>query len=316
MGTFQSEESMNRTTRQERRRSVVGWIAVLSTLAVSSLWTFWGIMENFHEGWYSPSLMENLSILFIQYLSIPIVFTSLGLLSLSYRRVGFLAHAGCALFALWFFSGASFEVLGLLILIPFGMLGGLYYLGTPRKVRRARMLLVFIPLVITLSIGIPSVMKVARRLDDGYRGVRVIDTGKTSLLWAPRGPGWPDAGVSWYEASRQVRYLSEDGSSLDNEIQDIWRLPTVEEAVGSMRHHGEDAVGSWDEQRQKATYELVPDKETPLWDPHSPVIYYWCSETSREDAREAYIIVYDGGVYDKRKSNGQRSFGFRAVRDL
>ena len=51
-----------------RQRQFLGWTGVgLSTLAACA-WAFWGIIENFHEGWYYPSLWGNLGLMLSQYL--------------------------------------------------------------------------------------------------------------------------------------------------------------------------------------------------------------------------------------------------------
>ena len=57
--------------------------------------------------------------------------------------------------------------------------------------------------------------------------------------------------------------------------RDVWRLPTAEEAVRSMHFRGTNSGGSWDPERARATYRRAPDKESPLWDVHSKVIYWW-----------------------------------------
>ena len=53
---------------KEKKKNIVGWITVIITISVSSLWAFWGIVENFHEGWYSVSVWENLFMLIFQYM--------------------------------------------------------------------------------------------------------------------------------------------------------------------------------------------------------------------------------------------------------
>jgi hypothetical protein len=70
-----------------------------------------------------------------------------------------------------------------------------------------------------------------------------------------------------------------------------------------MMLHGENTGGVWHAQEEKAIYERTPDKESPLWDIHSKIIYYWTADTSAADVNRAYIIVYDGGVYDRRKTS-------------
>lgn len=42
------------------KRNILGWLAVSFSLVISCLWAFWGIIENFHEGWHSASLKGNL----------------------------------------------------------------------------------------------------------------------------------------------------------------------------------------------------------------------------------------------------------------
>ncbi|MBC8350439.1 MAG: hypothetical protein H8E66_00525 [Planctomycetes bacterium] len=39
---------------------IVGWIAVVLSTAITCFWAFWGIIENFHEGWYFESVWSNL----------------------------------------------------------------------------------------------------------------------------------------------------------------------------------------------------------------------------------------------------------------
>jgi len=36
-----------------------------------------------------------------------------------------------------------------------------------------------------------------------------------------------------------------------------------------------NAGGEWDEASHQATYRAWPDKESPLWNPHSQIIYWW-----------------------------------------
>ena len=33
------------------------------------MWACWGSNENFHEGWYYPSIWRNIGLMFVQYLS-------------------------------------------------------------------------------------------------------------------------------------------------------------------------------------------------------------------------------------------------------
>ncbi|MPN14185.1 hypothetical protein SDC9_161511 [bioreactor metagenome] len=177
-------------------------------------------------------------------------------------------------------------------------------------------MIVLIPLAVVLAISIPEGIKVSQRADDGDLGLRVVEGSGVTLAWAPRGPGWPDKGTSWEDARRVCDCLSEDGTTLMDSEQNIWRLPTADEAVRSMALHGRNAGGVWNGETATTSYELTPDKETPLWDVHSKVIYYWTSDTSKKDENQAYIIVYNGGVFDRAKDSAQDYMSFRAVKEV
>ena len=300
----------------ERKKKISGWIGVSLTVVFSSLWAYWGAVENFNEGWYSTSVWENLFMMLFQYLLFTIVFVVLALIILKWKKLGLALHLLTGAFCVWFFSGASFSVVGLLVVIPFAALGLLYYFGDPAPLKWARRLIIFVPLIIVLAISIPQGIRVSQRIDDGDFGTRIVEGNDVTLAWAPRGPGWPEGGVSWDEAREICRYLSEDGLTIMETEQNIWRLPTVGEAVRSMMLHGENAGGVWDADEEAAAYEKTPDKESPLWDVHSNIIYYWTADTSPEDGDRAYIIVYNGGVYDRYKVSSYGYLSFRAVKDV
>ena len=40
------------------KRKIAGWIAVVLSTVFTCLWALWGILENFHEGWYYESLLR------------------------------------------------------------------------------------------------------------------------------------------------------------------------------------------------------------------------------------------------------------------
>ena len=297
------------------KRQILGWLGVTITMIISSIWAYWGAFENFHEGWYAVSLWENIFMLVFQYLLFSIGFSCLAVIALRWKKVGLVMHILVALFCVWFFSGAVFEVLGLLIVIPFVILGLIYYFGDPKPKKWAYRLIILIPLIIILAISIPQGIKVSQRLDSGETGMQIVEGNGVTLAWAPRGPGWPDQGVSWQEAMEICKYLSQDGTLIMEEEQNIWRLPTIDEAVRSMMLHGENVEGVWNAEDEEAIYVKTPDKESPLWDVHSQVIYYWTQNTSIKDENQAYIIVYNGAVYDKRKIDGQSYLSFRAVKE-
>jgi hypothetical protein len=294
-------------------KNIVGWAAVIITVIIASTWTYWGIIENFHEGWYSESILENLGMLIFQYLSIPIIFIVLSVISIRWPKAGLALYTGTGLFCAWFFSGASFQVLGLMIILPLIGIGLMYFLGRPEPKKWAYRIIILFPLVIILAVTSFKIVQLGQRVNDGNFAIRYVDGNGVRLAWAPRGPGWPDEGVTYYEALDRCRYLSEDGTTLMHEEQNIWRLPTVDEAVQSMTLHNENSGGSWDPVRREATYKKIPDKETPLWDPHSSIIYYWV--LSDEESERGNIIVYNGGVFDRIKNRKYGYLSFRAVKD-
>ncbi|GMV07276.1 MAG: hypothetical protein AMXMBFR53_35510 [Gemmatimonadota bacterium] len=118
--------------------------------------------------------------------------------------------------------------------------------------------------------------------------------------------------MSWHDAVDHAARLSPDGFRLESEPVHAWRLPTVEEAVRSLTFRGLNAGGVWDPRAERATYRVTPDKETPLWDPHSRVIYWWTS--TEVDRSAALSVTYNGRTNRRPKSAAQDYLGFRAVR--
>jgi len=170
----------------------------------------------------------------------------------------------------------------------------------------------------------------------------LIEGNGVALLWAPAGPGWPEHYYSWndiafygvppvgfgekpgYEERDATLedmnttglccYLSEDGLTIMDEPQYIWRMPTVDEIVRSLVRHGENAGCDWDGKSAQATCRVLPDKETPLWAPDRAPIYYWAAD--EYDEHEAYYVSYNGkGINHQPKSWGNQRHGYRFVRE-
>jgi hypothetical protein len=297
----------------ERCRRRLGWTAVTLSSVAACFWAFWGIVENFHEGWHHPSLGMNLGMLLVHYLLPMWLFVATALTAIRWPRVGGGAHVATAMGAAWFFRGASPAVLLPFIVGPLFLMGVCYWLGRPRPRRWAAAAVTVLPLLTLVAAGIGPALRVAGRFDDGDRSARRITQNGLDLVWAPEGPGWPRVGVSWEEAKRCCRHLSEDGTTLAPTPQDVWRLPTADEAVRSMQRRGQNSGGSWDARNRRASYERTPDKESPLWDVHSPVIYWWTATEANDE--EALIIVYDGRLWPRPRSARWGSLGFRAVKD-
>jgi len=286
---------------------------VAASTGLGCFWAFWGIIENFHEGWYGDSVLRNLGLMLVQYLSPMLLFVAMGLVSIHWTWFGGVLHATVALAVLnffrpWFSPGA------MLIATPLLVIGLLYAVGViwPRKIAAA--LVLGLPLLVVVACGIEPVIRVAGRVDDGDRSIRLVEGNGMRLEWAQQGPGWPDEGVWWQEAKRRCRYLSADGSHLAETAQNVGRLPTVEEAVKSMARHGQNCAGVWDAGLGKASYLTTPDKESPLWNTRSKVIYWWTA--TEVDEERAYMIVYDGKVWSRQKRIAPPYFSFRAVRNV
>jgi hypothetical protein len=200
----------------------------------------------------------------------------------------------------------------LLVISPMIFLGILYWYGRPQPRRRSYLIATGLPILTLLVCGIEPGVRVSGRVDDGNLQARLVEVDGVRLVWAGDGPGWPLEGASWHEAVRRCQHLSDDGRTLAGTPQNVWRLPTAEEAVRSMSRHGVNSGGVWNAQTATAAYRVRPDKETPLWNVHSQVIYWWTA--TEVDAERAYIIVYDGKVWPRRKRFGPGSLGYRCVK--
>ena len=298
-------------SRQIDRTLIAGWIAVGISTVVIIIWALWGIIENFHEGWYFESWLSNIGLMIAQYLSPMLIFMGITLVSIFWPRLGGVLHVILALLAVWFFKGSTNAAI-FLIILPLIGLGVLYWFGRPQPRKLAVYLIVGLPLLILILAGINPILRVSKRLNDGNLEARRVPGNGVNLVWAPDGPGWPREGGGWFEAQHACQYLSEDGLTLSPTPQHIWRLPTVDEAVRSMASHGQNSGGVWDAENAETNYQTRPDKESPLWNVYSQVIYWWTA--TELDEEHAYIIVYDGKVWTRSKQIGPDYLGFRCVK--
>jgi len=293
------------------KRQIIGWIAVGLSTAITCFWAFWGIIENFHEGWYYESWLANVGLMFAQYLSPMLIFMGVTIIAIAWPHLGGGLHVIFALIVAWFFEAFTNTVMFLLI-APLIGLGVLYWFGRPQPRRIAIFLAVGLSLLTLIIGGIAPVLRVSQRFDDGNLQARLVQGNGVKLIWAPDGPGWPRTGTNWNEAQQVCQNLNDDGLTLALEPQHIWRLPTVDEAVRSMARHGQNSGGVWDAEISEATYKTTPDKESPLWNTHSQVIYWWTA--TEVDEKRAYIIVYDGKVWPRTKNFNLAYLGFRCVK--
>jgi len=121
------------------------------------------------------------------------------------------------------------------------------------------------------------------------------------------------------ETTGLCRYLSEDGTTLMTEPQDIWRMPTTDEIVRSLVRGGENAGCTWDGESGNADCSRQPNKDTPLWAPDEAPVYYWSADEYDEES--AWYVPYTGGgryggaIYHQPKSWGNPRHGYRCVRE-
>jgi hypothetical protein len=216
----------------------------------------------------------------------------------------------------------------------------------------SHLLAIGVPVAIACVFSAVMLPTVLTRVDDGERGARLIEGNGVRLVWAPEGPGWnwrqPWGGFpSWdrvalygveplgmedkpghgrqdgervhatAEEMRETqlcRYLGDDGLTLMDEPQDIWRIPTTDEVVRSLARHGQNSGCVWSgERRSRALCDIQPDKESPLWATDQPAIYYWTADEF--DARNGFFVAYNGMVNAALKSGGNPRHSYRCVRD-
>jgi hypothetical protein len=295
-----------------KRTRILGWLAAGISAIFANVWAFWGINENFHEGWYCESFWSNVLMMFGQYLLMPLGFVLLAVASIRWHRAGGILHVLLAIGAYLLFgtSGAGL----MMVALPLAGLGLLYWFGELEHKRLAYVLIVGLPLLQTFGFGTYHAIRVANRYSDGNYQTRVVEGNGVTLVWAPQGPGWPDNGTTWEDAMSICAHLNEDATAVEDTVFNIWRLPTVDEAVRSAVYHGINAGGTWDSVAHSATYKKQPDKESPLWNGHLKTIYWWTSTSMNE--KEAYIIVFNGGVYPRRKVLRADYLNFRAVKEV
>lgn len=285
------------TTRKRGPALIAGWLAVMLSTALSSLWAFWGSIESFHEGWYYPELKRNLALTLVHYLPWMFIPMVAGLLALWHRVIGIVVHtalAGCAI-SMFGWRGAG----AVMLAFPIFGVGLLYVLGRPYPVKWARRLLIGVPILTAIVAGAYPGWRALTRPTTPDLSMRQIQGDGVNLTWAPSGPGWDTTGFSWFEAKRRCDNLTADGASLAESPQGHWRLPTVSDVVQTMQWRGENAGGRWNPDSRRATYRSMPDKEPPLWNPHSQVIYWWTADEIDPD--HAYRVVYNGQVHATRK---------------
>jgi hypothetical protein len=300
-----------------KSKKVLGWIAVAVTTAFAGFWAYWGSLENFHEGWYYASFVQNLVLALVQYWIWSLTFIVLGAVSLRWPKAGAIVFIAAAVLVPTVGIRTSAAIV--IFAIPLAVMGVCWWFGRPEPKKWAYAVIIGIPLLLLVGLSIEPAIRVAGRYGDGNLRARAIEGNAVNLLWAAQGPGWPQGGpgekmASWTEARAICSRLNFDGTAVVDTPTNFWRLPTVQEAVRSLVQHGTNAGGTWDSVTRRPSYIRPPDKESPLWNVHSPVIYWWTSDQLTDST--AYRVVYNGMVSALPKKLRVGYLGFRAVREV
>lgn len=296
-------------------KNTINWLALTINALLTCIWAYWGIIENFHEGWYYQSLARNLSLMLVQYLPFPLLLMVLSGIAIRWNRLGGILYLIAAILVpIKFNTSAAWVIFA----IPLCITGILYFFFPIHKKRSARLLVIGLPLVIMVTFGIEPIYRISTRPDRDSTESTTLAGNNIELTWAPEGPGWPGSTQeltykSWDDVVYICSHLSEDGKTITNQELNIWRLPTVEEVASSLTRHGKNAGGVWNNNEAKASYQIKPDKEAPLWKVHSPIIYWWTSTEVNDST--VYRIVYNGTTQKVSKKLRMGSLGFRAVKE-
>lgn len=348
-----------------------GYIATGLLIIATSLWTFWGMGEMYYEGWGLPFPTP------LRYLIPPAICMALTLVVLTWPSLGgWLIVSVGAIFTIWWWMAAAeqgwLDWKWVLTTSPVSLiliLTGVLFLFEGRRKRKLRqegwtppkswvgrnlryIVAVVVPLIVAIGVLAFYVPYVLSRVDDGNRGMRLIEGNGVTLIWAPQGPGWnwkqdwggypswdhlalygaepvgfgEKLGYKGKHAKKEdmmvtglCRYLSEDGKTLMDEPQDIWRMPTTEEIVRSLVSGGQNAGCRWDGKSGSATCQKQPNKGTPLWASDQEAIYYWSRDQYNQ--QEAWYVPYTGGgryggqIGHQPKDWGNPRHGYRCVKE-
>jgi len=321
-------------------RSVPGHLALLLATLIATMVAVIAVYSFFYEGWGQPVTTA------AAFLFPPVLLVGTCAVAVRWPRAGglLLLAGGLGASAWWLWrqavSGgmtASVWQTAIALLVPVLLTGGCFLFEARHRrllaaegvrpsprwwVRNYRLALIVGVPILAIIIGpaqqLPGLLA---RYDDGLRGMRTIAGNGVTLVWAPQGPGWnqpqPDGSYpSWNAIANYggsgaglCGHLSEDGTSLLPEAVRAWRLPTADEVVRSLTRGGRNAGCTWDGRSSHATCVQPPDKETPLWAPDQPPIYYLTADAAGE--QHVLGVNYTGGITPHRRNAG---VGYRCVK--
>jgi hypothetical protein len=326
-------------------RSLPGHVAFTLSLLIGAVTAVSAVYSYFYEGWGQGPANA------VGYLVPPLLVVTVCAAASRWPRTGGLMCLAGGLLAggWWLWKRAASDGLGaiavqtaVVFFAPVLVMGALFLLEArhqrllaAERLRPASrwwgrhyrlVLVVGVPVLAVLIGPVRQLPGMLARHDDGLRGVRTIAGNGVTLTWAPRGPGWnqlqPDGKYPSWNAITSYGgtgagvcgHLSEDGAALVTAPIRVWRLPTADEVIRSLTRGGANAGCTWDRRSAHATCRQSPDKETPLWAPDEPPIYYLTSD----DAGEQHVlgVNYTGGITPHRRLTTARGLGYRCVRDV
>ncbi|MBL7852019.1 MAG: hypothetical protein JNN04_14045, partial [Cyclobacteriaceae bacterium] len=285
-------------------RKILGWLFLAILTSLISFWAFWGIVESFYEGWYFTSFIDNCWLTVSRYLLPVWILLIPGTISIHYKKIGTIIFIVLGITIAYYFSQWFF-------FIPLFAIAGLGWASELPSKKISLLMVLGLPIVTLIVSGAQPAYRVATRYNANISEPFTTLVNKQKLNWAPPGPGWPSAATNWNEANEICLHLSPDGQYVSDTIVGLWRLPTVEEIVVSTHYHGKPMPGTWYPESKKTQFKITPDKEPPLWNSHSPIIYWWTANASKDSA---LMYSFNGVVFTQEKHHKAGYYGFRAVR--
>ena len=175
----------------ELKQKIPGYLAIGVLIALTTFWTYWGLGEAFHEGWwgawYNP----------LPYLAPAAALLVLTIVGIRWPRRGGWAIiiAGGGIFVWWLVMSdlTATNVLRAFLLGGLASLVGVLFLREARRQQRLKsdgwtpprqkwyrrnlqyLLAIGLPLVVTIAVSIHWAPILLSRVDDGDRGTRLIE---------------------------------------------------------------------------------------------------------------------------------------------
>lgn len=295
--------------QKNKIKIITAYITSIASFLIINFWTYWGINEAFHEGWYHTSLTQNILLTLTQYLSIPIILLTITIIAINYKKIGTTLILATSIFTLFFFKSNAGRIL---IFIPLLLFAAGFYFGKFKNKKIIIYSIIISFIIIVSTFGIPQMIRVENRYNDNDFGLKTIYGNEINLTWAPQGEGFPLKGTDWETAKEICSKLNENANHLNDNATNIWRLPTKEEIIKSLTKNNTNAKGHIDNSGI-TQYQTKPDKETPLWNPNSQIIYYWTSDSANEET--AYLVAYNGIILQRNKNSAADYQGYRCVKN-